>query len=131
MLERLVVSLVIIFISTGALFTVRRLHARRVGRIVTVGKVAVTGRPTLLYFRSDSCGPCYAQSRYLQALENKFDGRLNIQRIDADKERDKADHYGIFTLPTTLIVDPRGEVRHINYGLTATNKLAQQLEKVA
>lgn len=125
MLERLVVSLSIILISTGALIAFRHLHVRRMGRTVS------NDGPTVMYFRSDSCGPCLSQSHYLQVLESKFDGQLNIQKIDADKERDKANHYGIFTLPTTLVVDRRGDVRHINYGLTAADKLAQQLEKVA
>jgi len=130
MFERLIVSFAIILISTGALVTFRHLHVRRVGRVAIDEGAAVDDRPTLLYFRSDSCGPCYTQSHYLRALESEFDGQLSIQKIDADRERDKANHYGVFTLPTTLIVDRRGDVRHINYGLTATAKLAQQLEKV-
>jgi thioredoxin-like negative regulator of GroEL len=66
----------------------------------------------------------------LQALERNYEGRVTIQKVDADLEPDLASKYGIFTLPTTLIVDRSGEVRHINYGLTATKNLARQLEKV-
>jgi len=36
----------------------------------------------------------------------------------------------VFTLPTTLIVDPHGTVRHANYGLVDARKLAGQLRKV-
>ena len=42
-------------------------------------------------------------------------------------EQAKAERYGVFTLPTTLIVDPKGTVRHANYGLADSRKLANQL----
>ena len=47
--------------------------------------------------------------------------------MDADVDQAKAERYGVFTLPTTLIVDPMGTVRHVNYGLADTRKLASQL----
>ena len=95
-----------------------------------LSKPLLKSGPTLLYFRSDSCAPCVTQASYLQALEQQIGGQVSIQKIDADMEPNVASLFGIFTLPTTLIIDKGGEVRHINYGLTAATKLAQQLESI-
>jgi len=129
MIERFVISLLLILLSTGLVFAFRSRHMQRASKAASAGSVE-EGHPTLLYFRSDSCAPCVTQSNYLNLLQEKLAGDLNIQRIDADVDREKADKYGIFTLPTTLIVNENGEVKHINYGLAPTSKLAQQVESV-
>jgi hypothetical protein len=35
----------------------------------------------------------------------------------------------VLTLPTTLIIDPEGEVQQINYGFVKPDKLRKQLAK--
>jgi len=88
------------------------------------------GRPAVLYFRSDHCAPCVTQKRFLEQVQAAYGDRLAIESIDADVQPDEAQRYGVFTLPTTLIVDAGGVVRHANYGLTDDRKLAHQLEAV-
>lgn len=129
MIERAIFSSVVILVFTGLWLAFRYLHMRRANQ--TLAKVRTTpSKPSLLYFRSDRCVPCEAQARYLDLLEVEYDGRLNIRRIDTDLDSGMAMSYGVFTIPTTLIVDEYGEVRHINYGLTGSSKLIRQLEKV-
>jgi thioredoxin-like negative regulator of GroEL len=70
------------------------------------------------------------QAHYVEQLAHKWPGDLTIQKIDTDTEPDKARQYGVFTLPTTILVDKMGEVRQVNYGLTNSNKLAQQLHSL-
>lgn len=129
MIERLLLTILVALIGMAMFSTLRILHMRRANKTSATAPAQVE-KPTLLYFRSDSCAPCVTQSHYLSALESEYGSRVTIQKIDADVDIDLTSRYGIFTLPTTLIVDRRGEVRHINYGLTATTKLAQQLEKI-
>jgi hypothetical protein len=50
--------------------------------------------------------------------------------VDTELEPEKAATYGVFTLPTTLVIDQQGDVKFINYGLTNSFRLAQQLESV-
>jgi thiol-disulfide isomerase/thioredoxin len=100
-------------------------------RVLGVSRLARTRtRPTLLYFGSDSCGPCVAQARYLEEVQVDFAKRVKIEKIDAIAEREKAAKYGIFKVPATLIIDRQGRVRHINYGLADARKLAHQLHSV-
>jgi len=122
MIERFLIVLLLALIGSGAYALFKRVHVRRLNR-VTAG----AGQPTLLYFGSDSCAACPVQVRYLDELAQRWPGRLAICHIDAGREPEKAAEFGVFTLPTTLIVDETGAVRQINYGLTSAHKLSQQV----
>lgn len=121
MIERILIILLLAFIGSGAYITLKSFHVRR------LGSVAGQNKPQLLYFRSDYCASCETQARYLDQLEQRWNGRLTIHKIDTDAEPDKAQQYGVFTLPTTILVDNWGKIRQINYGLTNVQKLSQQL----
>lgn len=121
MIERILIILFLAFVGSGACLGFKTYHMWR------LGKVDGRDRPLLLYFRSDHCMSCVTQTRYLEQLEQKWDRNLTIQKIDTDAEPDKAQQYGVFTLPTTILVDSLGKVRQVNYGLTNTQRLSQQL----
>jgi thioredoxin 1 len=122
MLERLLISLGLTLLGIGVFAAFRYGHLRRASKAT-----AAIGKPAILYFRSDACAPCSTQGRFLQQIQAEFGDRIVVEKVEADVEQAKAARYGVFTLPTTLIVDPRGTVRHANYGLTDTRKLASQL----
>jgi thioredoxin 1 len=121
MIERIFIILLLTLAGLGLFTAFRAYHMRR------LGSVEGLDQPLLLYFRSDHCAPCVTQARYLEQLEQNWNGRLVIQKIDTDAEPNKAQQYGVFTLPTTILVDNLGQVRQVNYGLTNVHKLSQQL----
>lgn len=123
MLERLALVL-LLGLAAVALFRAFRLaHMRR------MGAAAGSGLPSLLYFSSETCGACPAQSRYVEQLAAQWDGRLRVEHIDATQEPDAAARYRVFTLPTTILVGADGGVRQVNYGLTSADKLDQQIRR--
>lgn len=124
MIERLILVLLLAAMVAGAFQALRTVHGRRISRAV-----AGSGRttPTLLYFHSDHCAACPAQGRMLDQLLVTWNGRLTVERIDAEQEPETASRYGVFSLPTTILIDTTGHVQQINYGLTHTTKLEQQL----
>jgi thioredoxin-like negative regulator of GroEL len=126
MLDRVLISLLLITAAAGAYALWQRRFMQHASA-VTVRR----GQATILYFRSDSCAPCAAQWRFLQQVEAEFQGQVAVEKIDADIRPDVAKRYGVFSLPTTLVVDATGVVRHANYGLAPTRKLATQLHDVA
>jgi thiol-disulfide isomerase/thioredoxin len=124
MIERILVVVLLVVVGAAVYWAVNQRHMRRL-------KVELAeDRPTLLYFRSDSCSPCMTQSHYLEELERKFVDKFAVRQIDTEEEPEKAAEYGVFTLPTTLVIDREGEVKYINYGLTNTFRLSRQLESV-
>ena len=124
MAERIIIVILLALVGAAVYYAVKHRHIHR----LNINLVA--DRPTLLYFRSDSCSPCMTQSHYLEELERKFVDKFAMQKIDTELEPEKAAKFGIFTLPTTLVIDRQGDVKYINYGLTNTFRLSQQLESV-
>ena len=121
MIERFLIILILAAVGAGAHTALKSFHMKRLGQI------RGENQPQLLYFRSDNCAPCVTQARYVEQLAQNWNGNLTIQKIDTDTEPDKARQYGVFTLPTTILVDKLGQVRQVNYGLTNLYKLSQQL----
>ena len=123
MLERLALVLVLAAAGVTVYALLRQLHLRRMPAVAAAG-------PTLLYFRGDSCAVCPTQGRYVDQLAAQW-ADLTIERIDAERDPDTAARYRVFSLPTTVLIDGRGQVRHVNYGLTDAHKLGRQLAQLA
>lgn len=86
---------------------------------------ATDGAPRVLYFRSDTCTSCATQTRLFGELDR---GTLSlIEKVDVDREKDRAAAYNVMTLPTTVVMDETGEVKHINYGVIPPRRLKSQL----
>jgi thiol-disulfide isomerase/thioredoxin len=129
MIERIIITGLVIAIMIAMWLVFRSLHIRKASKAMAMIRVT-SSRPSLLYFSSDHCAPCDTQSRHLSQLKEECGRNFSIRHIDTDLDPETADRYGVFTVPTTLIVDQTGNVRYINYGLTASTRLARQLEKV-
>lgn len=124
-LERLLVAALVGSVAVAVYLLFSRAQMRRAS-----AAQAPSDRPTLLYFRGDHCAACIVQANFVEEVERKFTDRVAVHRIDADRDIDEAARYGIFTLPTTLVVDRSGVVRYMNYGLTQPSKLVHQLASV-
>ena len=129
MIIRLLITAILLLIGFAVFFALRYLHTRRANGINSQSDSAV-GSPSLLYFRSDNCAPCVAQGRHLEILEDKLGDNISIMKVDVDRERELAQEYGVFTLPTTFLLDSSGKVQQINYGLTTATKFIQQMERM-
>jgi len=124
MIERLALVLLLSLAAVALYHGLRALHLRRMS--ATGGHT----QPSLLYFRSDTCAVCPTQGRIVDSLAAQWDGRLHVERIDAEREPETAARYAVFSLPTTILVDSDGRVRHVNYGLADASKLQRQLSDV-
>ena len=144
MLDRVLIAAFLILAGIGAFWVFRQQHLHRATAALAGRSTPITnrppgagaeppasglpaGKPALLYFRSDACVPCVAQARFIQQLQAEYGDGLLVEKVDADKDQAAAERYGVFTLPTTLVVDRTGRVRHANYGLTDARRLASQL----
>jgi len=129
-LERIIITGLLVLISTGGFVALKQWHMGRLNKETAVSPLTSFATPTLLYFRSDSCAVCPAQGRYVEQVAGMWNGRLAIHKIDADSEPQTAQQYGVMTLPTTILVDDSGAVYDVNYGLTNAHKLNKQVERV-
>jgi len=60
--------------------------------------------PVILDFHATWCGPCKMLAPHLQAIQNKYKGKLVIYRIDVDKEPLLAQRFNIQAMPTIVFM---------------------------
>lgn len=129
MTDRILIALLVMAAGVAAYLLLQQWQRRKASLAIAAAPPVANElrRLTILYFRSDHCAPCAAQSRYLDQLAAQLGESVAVRKIDADVESDLASKFGVFTVPTTLVVDASGQVRHANYGLADAGKLAAQL----
>jgi thioredoxin 1 len=126
MLDRLILTF---FILGGlALLWLGCCYARR--KVVqSIEPVDVApGVPTLLYFSADYCAPCQLQQTpIVDELTAKLGEAVVVKKYDVTQHPELASQYKVLTLPTTIVLNPEGQVAHLNYGVTSRAKLEAQL----
>jgi thiol-disulfide isomerase/thioredoxin len=140
MLERLIVAAALIGLGALFFFLFNRYQRRRAqvasrqeamspsdetDTSAPNGPATPGEKPRVLYFRSDHCVSCETQARLWEDLEPSV-WEL-IEKVDVDREEERAKAYNVMTLPTTVIMDAEGDVKHINYGVVPPKKLRSQL----
>ena len=117
----------IVLIAAG-LETFRSRRARRLALASPSGPsghLPINGedKPYILYFTGDSCTVCRThQEPALARL-----GDVRIEKVDAVADREMADRFHVYTLPTTVVVASDGRALHVNYGYAPAPKLERQL----
>ena len=101
-------------------------HQQHKRTAVAVQSSTVLGQARLLYFYGRSCAACNTQAHILGQLDDN--AQKLIERIDVVAAADTAKQYNILTLPTTVLIDGKGDVQQINYGLVNLGQLQQQLQ---
>ena len=92
---------------------------------LSMGKPGIT---TIVYFTTPDCVACKtAQRPALARLQEKMKDHLQIIEVNAYEKPDMAKAWGVMSVPTTFILDSQGVPRHLNYGVTATEKLFAQI----
>jgi len=108
-------------VLAAALFEFWR--SRRARSIALAATAAGASEPYILYFTGEGCTVCKThQEPALAKL-----GTVRVDRVDAVAERDLADRFQVYTLPTTVVMAPDGKALHVNYGYAPAPKLQRQL----
>ncbi len=93
---------------------------------------AARGKPTLYYFWTPTCAECRAsQGPVVDRIGEAARGGIEIVRVNVGEEVRTARSFGIWTVPTTVVVGSDGAVRDINTGLVGEPTLRNQLGFVA
>lgn len=86
-------------------------------------------KPVLVEFRADWSGTCDIMSPILEELSVDYAGRVAIGLIDADKNRNLAEEYGVTYLPT-FIFFKKGQVMDHIVGAVPKPVMAEKLERL-
>lgn len=87
------------------------------------------GIPALLYFTTPTCVPCKTVQRpAIERMKTGFGKWFQVIEVDASARPELAQEWGVMSVPTTFVIDAQGKPRYVNHGVTAAEKLLQQLE---
>ena len=98
-------------------------RAARARRLAAGALAAPASEPYILYFTGESCTICRTHQEPALA---KLEG-VRVDKVDAIAERELAERFHVYTLPTTVVMGPDGRALHVNYGYAPATKLDRQL----
>jgi len=89
------------------------------------------GLPAILYFTTPECVACRTMQRpALQRVRDYLGENLQVIEVNAQAQPELADRWGVLSVPTTFVLDAKGEPAEVNYGAASAEKLVKQVSKV-
>lgn len=76
-------------------------------------------KPVLVDFWGPQCGPCLALMPQIERLEQEYDGRIQIVKVEAPKNRRLCLQLQVLSLPTFLLYKDGQEVDRLAGNVTA------------
>ncbi len=66
-------------------------------------------KPCIIDFYADWCGPCKMVAPILEELSEEYKGKVDVYKIDTEKEKELAGMFGIRSIPSILFVPKEGQ----------------------
>ena len=68
-------------------------------------------KPAIIDFYATWCGPCKATAPLLDSLAEEYAGKIDVYKVDVDKEQELASMFGIRSIPSLLFIPMKGKPR--------------------
>lgn len=91
-------------------------------------KIIAQEKPTLVDFFATWCGPCKMQGPILDEIKQAFGDKVNIIKVDVDKNPVLSARYNIRSVPT-LIMFRNGEAGWRGYGVHDRETLTAKINE--
>jgi thioredoxin 1 len=128
MLERILLAAVIVGLGVLAYQGILWVQRRRVAQ--RSRERAATGRSAVLVFTSPTCAPCKLQQLpIIDRILIDWRDKIEVEIIDVTEQPDVAAQYGVWSLPTTIVLDAQRRVIAINQGVAHERKLREQITR--
>jgi thioredoxin 1 len=91
--------------------------------------VVKSGKPALVDFWAEWCGPCRMITPFVKEISEEFEGKAVVGKVDVDSNNGVAVKYGIRNIPTVLFFKD-GVVVDKQVGATTKKVLVEKLQKL-
>ena len=85
--------------------------------------------PCLIDFYADWCGPCKMVAPILEELSEEYKGKINIYKIDTEKEQELSAAFGIQSIPSLLFC-PKDEQPQMAQGALPKEQMKQAIDSI-
>ena len=93
---------------------------------------AATGRAAVLAFTSPTCAPCKLQQLpIIDRILLDWHDKIDVEIVDVTAKPEVAAQYGVWSLPTTIVLDAQRRVIAINQGVAPEHRLREQIARAA
>ncbi|MBI5954140.1 MAG: thioredoxin family protein [Chloroflexi bacterium] len=128
-LLRSLLAIGIIVVGMGTYWLVNQRLLTRARNNVFSLFTAFPNKPVLVYFTTPTCAPCKTIQRpAIDQIARLLGEKLHVVEIDATERPDLAKTWGVMSVPTTFLLDSRGEARYVNNGVARAEKLMEQIQ---
>ena len=86
-------------------------------------------KPAIIDFYADWCGPCRKLSPVLEELQNDYDGKIQVYKVDTEKSKELSATFGIRSLPTIVFVPMNEEPRAV-LGFVPKERLTEMIGEI-
>ncbi len=92
-------------------------------------EVIKSKEPVLVDFFATWCGPCKMIAPILEELAGEYEGKIDIYKVDTEKEEELAASFGIRSIPSLLFC-PMGEQPQMARGAMSKADFKKAIEEV-
>ena len=72
-------------------------------------EVLNSDKPVLMDFWAPWCGPCRQIAPVLEELAKEYEGKVDIYKVNTDKEPEISNAFGISSIPSILFIPKEGQ----------------------
>ncbi len=94
-----------------------------------IKEIIGSGKPVVIDFWAEWCGPCRMVSPLIEELANEYGDTVNIGKLNVDENVDTPNEYGIRNIPTILFIKD-GQIVDKQVGATSKSVLKAKVDNM-